>query len=149
LSAVVRQQCGLGLFSAFDRETLQRCGGGGGSGGGCHEADGSGNFAGPQGKQANFQSDEDSCEDHDQNGEQFKDPGNGEDFHSTQVQSVRFDDSLGLVTISGLGVSNGVPVTFLIVEQAATATAPAFYSIDLSDGYALAGYLVSGSVGLR
>jgi hypothetical protein len=149
LSALVRQQCGLGLFSAFDRETLQRCGGGGGGGGGCHEADGSGNFAGPQGKQANFQSDEDSCEDHDQNGEQFKDPGNSEDFHSTQVQSVRFDDSLGLVSISGLGISNGVPVTFLIVEQAATATAPAFYSIYLSDGYALVGNLLSGSIGLQ
>jgi hypothetical protein len=150
LSALVRQQCGLGLFSAFDRETLQRCGGGGGGGGGgCHEADGSGNFAGSQGKQANFQSDEDSCEDHDQNGEQFKDPGNGEDFHSTQVQSVRFDDSLGLVSISGLGVSNGLPVTFLIVEQAATATAAAFYSIYLSDGYALVGNLLSGSIGLQ
>jgi hypothetical protein len=121
LSAVVRQQCGLGLFSAFDRETLQRCGGGGGGGGGCHEAD----------------------------GEQMKDPGNGEDFHSTQVQSVQFDDSQSLVTISGLGVSNGLPVTFLIVEQAATATAPAFYSIYLSDGYALVGSLLSGSIGLK
>jgi hypothetical protein len=149
LSAVVRQQCGLGLFSSFDSETLARCSGGTGGGGGCHEADGSGNFSGPQGKQANFQSDEDSCEDGDQNGEQMKDPGSGEDFHSTQVQSVRFDDSLGLVTISGLGVSNGLPVTFLIVEQAATATAPAFYAIYLSDGYALVGNLLNGSIGLQ
>jgi hypothetical protein len=62
---------------------------------------------------------------------------------------VRFDDSLGLVSISGLGVSNGLPVTFLIVEQAATATAAAFYSIYLSDGYALVGNLLSGSIGLQ
>lgn len=149
LSAVVRQQCGLGLFSAFDRETLQRCGsGGGGGGGGCHEADGNGNFAGQQGNQANFQSDEDSCEDHDQNGEQLKDPGSSEDFHSTQILSTRFDDSTGTLTISGLGISNGVQVSFLIVEQAATPITQAFYSIDLSDGYALAGTLVSGSIGL-
>jgi hypothetical protein len=148
LSAVVRQQCGFGLFAKFDGETLQRCGTGGGGGGGCHEADGNGNFAGQQGRQANFQSDEDSCEDQDQNGEQFKDPGSGKEFHSTQVLSVRFDDSTGTVTISGLGLSNGLSVSFLIVEQAATPITQAFYSIDLSDGYALAGTLVNGSIGL-
>ncbi len=150
LSALVRQQCGLGLFSKFDSETFQRCGGTGGGGNGrCHEADGSGEFAGQQGSRPNFQSDEDACEDNDQNSEQMKDPSSGEDFHSTQVQSVQFDDSLGTVTISGLGISNGAPVTFLIVEQAATATTPAFYSIDLSDGYAFAGNLLDGSIGLH
>jgi hypothetical protein len=140
------------LFAALDAATAQRCGGtgaGGGGGGGCHPADANGNFSGPQGAQPNFQSDEDACEDHDQNGEQMKDPGAGEDFHSTQVQSVTFDDSLGTVTISGLGVSHGLPVTFLIVEQAATATTPAFYSINLSDGYALAGNLLTGTISLQ
>jgi hypothetical protein len=79
----------------------------------------------------------------------MKDPGSGEDFHSTQVQSVRFDDSIGTVTISGLGSSNGRPVAFVIVEQAATAASPAFYSINLSDGYALAGNLLTGGIQLR
>jgi hypothetical protein len=151
LSAVVRQQCGLGLFAAFDAETIQRCGsgGGGGGGGGCHPADGNGTFAGPQGSQPSFQSDEDSCEDGRPDGEQMKDPGSSEDFHSTQILSVRFDDSTGTVTISGLGISNGLSVSFLIVEQAATPISQAFYSIDLSDGYALAGTLLSGSVQLQ
>ena len=79
----------------------------------------------------------------------MKDPGSGEDFHSTQIQSVRFDDSIGTVAISGLGISNGLQVTFLIVEQAATATTPAFYNINLSDGYALAGNLMTGGVQLQ
>jgi hypothetical protein len=152
LSAVVRQQCGLGLFAAFDAETALRCGGnggGGGGGGGCHPADGNGTFAGPQGSQPSFQSDEDSCEDGRPDGEQMKDPGSGEDFHSTQILSLRFDDSTGTVTISGLGISNGLSVSFLIVEQAATPISQAFYSIDLSDGYALAGTLLSGSVQLQ
>jgi len=151
LSAVVRQQCGLGLFAAFDAETAQRCGGGGGGGGGggCHPADASGTFAGPQGSQPSFHSDEDSCEDGLPDGEQMKDPGSGEDFHSTQIQSKRFDDSLGTATITGIGVSNGRTVTFLIVEQAATATTPAFYNINLSDGYALAGNLLTGAVALQ
>jgi len=118
-------------------------------GGACHEADGNGSVQGERGGNASFQSDEDSCEDHDQNGEQMKDPGAGEDFHSTQVQSVQFDDSLGTVTIYGQGVSNGLPVLFLIVEQAATATTPALYSIELSDGYVNSGNLISGTITLH
>jgi hypothetical protein len=146
LSAVVRQQCGLGLFAAFDAEAAQRCGGGGGGGGGgCHPADGNGAFAGSQ----SFQSDEDSCEDGLPDGEQMKDPGSGEDFRSTQIQSKRFDDSLGTATITGVGVSNGRTVMFLIVEQAATPTTPAFYSINLSDGYALAGNVLTGGIHLQ
>ena len=152
LSAVVRQQCGTGLFAAFDAETAQRCGSGlgsGGGGGGSHPADASGTFAGPKGGQPTFQSDEDSYEDGLPDGEQMRDPGSSEDFHSTQIQSVRFDDSIGTFTISGLGVSNGLSVTFLIVEQSATVTTPAFYNINLSDGYALAGNLLTGSVQLQ
>jgi hypothetical protein len=61
---------------------------------------------------------------------------------------VQFDDSLGTVTITGDGVSNGLPVLFLIVEQAATATTPAVYSINLSDGYVNSGKLLAGSVTL-
>jgi hypothetical protein len=121
----------------------------GGGGGACHEADGNGSVQGKRGGNATFQSDEDSCEDHDQNGEQMKDPGAGEDFHSTQVQSVQFDDSLGTVSIYGQGVSNGLPVLFLIVEQAATATTPALYSIELSDGYVNSGSLTTGTITLH
>lgn len=121
----------------------------GGGGGGCHEADGNGNFQGARGGNASFQSDEDSCEDHDLNGEQMKDPGAAEDFHSTQVQSVQFDDSLGTATIYGQGLSNGLPMSFLIVEQAATPTAPAVYSIELTDGYVNSGQLLAGSITLQ
>jgi hypothetical protein len=53
------------------------------------------------------------------------------------------------MTVYGLGVSNGLPVSFLIVEQAATATTPAFYSIELSDGYALAGNVLTGAIQLQ
>jgi len=120
-----------------------------GEGGVCREADGNGSVQGKQGGTATFQSDEDGCKDGDTNGEQEKDPGAGEDFHSSQIRSVQFDDSLGTVTITGDGVSNGLPVLFLIVEQAATATTPAVYSISLSDGYALAGNLLTGTIQLQ
>jgi hypothetical protein len=79
----------------------------------------------------------------------MKDSGAGEDFHSTQDQSVKFDDSAGTVTLTGVGISNGLPVTFLIVEQAATAVTPAVYSIQLSDGYVNTGSLLSGTITLQ
>jgi hypothetical protein len=119
-----------------------------GGGGVCREADGSGSVQGKQGGNATFVSDEDGCIDGDQDGEQIKDPGAGEDFHSTQIRSVQFDDSLRTATITGDGVSNGLPVLFVIVEQAATATTPALYSIELSDGYVNSGKLLAGSVTL-
>jgi len=37
----------------------------------------------------------------------------------------------------------------LIVEQAATATTPALYSIELSDGYVNSGNLISGTITLH
>jgi hypothetical protein len=120
-----------------------------GGGGVCREADGSGSVQGKQGGNANFQSDEDGCKDGDQDGEQLHDPGAREDFRSTQIQSLQFDDSLHTVTIYGQGVSNGLPVLFLIVEQAATATTPALYSIELSDGYVNSGNLISGTITLH
>lgn len=115
----------------------------------CHEGDGGGQMQGHNGGNAQFQSDEDSCEDGDQNNEQMQDPGAHEDFHSTQVNSMQFDDGAGTMTITGVGVANGLPVTFLIVEQAATADLPAVYTIQLSDGYVNTGTLLSGSITLQ
>ena len=120
-----------------------------GGGGVCREGDGTGSVQGKQGGTASFRSDEDGCKDGDQNGEQFSDPRAKEDFRSTEVQSVQFDDSLGTMTVSGIGVSNGLPVLFLIVEQAATATTPALYSIELSDGYVNSASVTTGTITLH
>jgi len=120
----------------------------GGGGGACHEGDGQGDIQGKNAGTAHFQSDEDSCEDGDQNSEQIKDSGAGEDFRSTTVQSVQFDSALGTMTVYGLGVSNGVPVAFVIIEQAPTATSNGFYSVELSDGYVNSGPLLSGAITL-
>jgi hypothetical protein len=120
-----------------------------GGGGVCREADGTGSVQGKQGGNATFLSDEDGCKDGDQDGEEMHDPGAREDFRSTQIQSVQFDDALHTLTIYGQGVSNGLPVLFLVVEQAATVATPAVYSINLSDGYALVGNLLTGGIQLQ
>jgi hypothetical protein len=122
---------------------------GGGGGGGCHEGDSQGGIQGKSGGSASFQSDEDSCEDNDQDSEQMKDPGASTDFHSTSVQSVVFDDTVGTMTSYGQGLNNGKPVTFVIQETAANGLTPAIYSIQLSDGYTNSGTLLTGSVTLK
>jgi hypothetical protein len=53
------------------------------------------------------------------------------------------------MTLAGIGTSNGLPVTFLIVEQAATAATPALYTIQLSDGYINTGPLLTGTITLK
>ncbi|HYM50549.1 MAG TPA: hypothetical protein VET65_08230 [Candidatus Limnocylindrales bacterium] len=123
--------------------------GSGGGGTGNHEGDGNGNVQGENGGSASFQSDEDGAKDGDQNSEQLSDPGAHDSFHSTQIESVVFDGVLHTVTVTGEGVNQaGVAVAFVIVEQAATATAPAAYAVQLSDGYATGGPLLGGTVTL-
>ena len=116
---------------------------------GCQEGDGDGDINGRNGGTARFQSDEDGCMDGDQDGEQLTDSGGNEDFRSTEVRSVQHDDPAGTMTISGVGISNGLPVTFLSVKQAATLLTPALYTIQLSDGYINTGSLLTGSITLR
>lgn len=116
---------------------------------GCQEGDGDGAINGRNGGTARFHSDEDGCMDGDQDGEQFSDSGGNEDFRSTEVRSVQHDDAAGTMTVSGIGISNGLPVTFLIVEQAATLLTPALYTIQLSDGYTNTGSVLTGAITLR
>jgi hypothetical protein len=115
----------------------------------CQEGDSGGQIRGKNGGAASFQSDEDGCIDGDADGEQFKDTAANEDFHSTEVRSVQHDNTAGTMTVSGIGLSNGLPVTFLVVEQAASALTPALYTIQLSDGYINTGALLSGAIQLR
>ena len=114
----------------------------------CHEGDGDGSIRGKNGGSANFHSDEDSCDDGAQDGEQFNDPDAGENFYSTLTQSVVYDDVVGAVSITGQGVANGTPVTFTILETEATALTTARYAITLSDGYVSAGDLLTGLIRL-
>jgi hypothetical protein len=49
-----------------------------------------------------------------------QDPGGGADFHSTQVQSVAFDDVAHSVSVTGLGTDHGLPVVFVMVADDST-----------------------------
>src|SRR5205823_5821059 len=124
-------------------------GAGQGGGGACHEADGDGHIAGERSGTAHFHFDADACEgDGDVEGVDAKDPGSNMDFHSTQFLSVAFDDVVHTMTIVGIGVNNGVPVTFTAVAVDNGATALDTFSLTLSDGYTNAGNLLDGAITL-
>jgi hypothetical protein len=123
-------------------------GAGGGTGGGCRSADGNGDVPGNNGGKAPFNFHEDSCNQQPES-ESFSDPNSGTDFHSTQVNSVSYDDVAHTVTIAGLGTNNGLPVAFTIVGVDSTLVQPGLFSITLSDGYSNSGNLLDGSITLH
>jgi hypothetical protein len=119
------------------------------SGGGCHEGDGDGTLQGRGQSQAHFHFDQDQCEDGDSPTVEHQDSNTGTDFHSTQIQSVTFDDRTGSVAIAGLGVDNGKSVAFLVTAVDNGALPLDLYSITLSDGYNLTGAPLTGTIQLH
>jgi hypothetical protein len=114
----------------------------------CHEADGEGDVSDGRGGKAHMRFDEDGCEDGNPESIQESDSSTGDNFQSDKVSSVMFNDALSNVTVLGSGTHNGNPVTFTLVAVNGAAGAGA-YSLILSDGYAVNGTLLSGSIQLQ
>ena len=136
------------------------CAGGGDGGGGCHEGDSTGHVTGKSGGQASFNDDGDECEDSQSGADADDAPGSdnhveakdgsaGMDFHSTQVVGVVFDTVAHSMTTYGVGLDNGVPVTFTAVSVDKGSLALDTFSLVLSDGYANLGPLLDGVVQIQ
>jgi hypothetical protein len=118
--------------------------------GACHPGDVDGDMQGVRpGSTAHAHLDADSCADNEQDGATFQDPSSGIDFSSTQLTSIIVNESKRSVTLVGIGIDAGHPVTFTIVGIEGTAATPSWLSITLGDGYTDAGYLSNGSVLLQ
>ena len=124
----------------------------------CTESDGEGDFQDQHGQHGNVQMDNDNCEEsgHGGNGDSGQgdrvdssNRGDGKDFHSTYIESSNFDAAASTVTISGVGTSNGVPVAFPLVALETGIASPGWISLVFSDGYAIAGNLLNGSITLH
>ena len=120
----------------------------------CQENDGDGDFEGNHGH-GHFHHDLDKCEDGDQDEVSSEDRGDGQDFQSTWIQSVQLEKSVQLdevtrtVTVIGLGISDGLPVSFTYVAIEPGLTTPGWVSFTFSDGFTNAGPLTSGSIVLH
>ncbi|HXM93602.1 MAG TPA: hypothetical protein VOA64_04995 [Candidatus Dormibacteraeota bacterium] len=115
--------------------------------GSCHQADGEGDEPGKNGGSAHFRIHENDCNRQGDSAD-FSDPNSGTDFHSTQVNSVAYDDVAHTMTIAGLGTNNGLPVVFTIVAADSSLVPPGLFSITLSNGYSNSGRLLGGSIKL-
>jgi hypothetical protein len=115
----------------------------------CHEADGDGTVNGRDSGSAHFHFDQDPCEgDGDAQSVDEQDPGSGTDFHSTSITAATFDDIAHTVTIVGEGTTAGRPVSFTMLGVD-NGLLPGVFGLVLSDGYAVSGPLLSGSIQLR
>lgn len=144
-TSIATQLTGPGIFGGG---TGTGTGGGGGTGGICREGDGGGDMQSAKAGTANASFDADTCEDGDANQVRASDPGAGEDFKSTQVQSVQYDDVARSITLFGVGLSNGKVVNFQMVAVNNGAL-PGTVFLTLDDGYTLSGTLINGSVTLN
>jgi hypothetical protein len=118
---------------------IQQCG---------HSADGSGDEAGHKSGKASFHIHHDDCNQQAES-EDFSDPDSGVNFHSTQVNSVTYDDLTQSITITGVGTDNSSPVAFTIVAVDSSLLPPGLFTITLSDGYTNTGNLLDGSITLH
>ena len=114
----------------------------------CHPADGDGTVNGRNGGNAHFHFDRDACEgDGATESVDEQDPASGTDFHSTSITAATFDDVTHTVTFVGDGTNAGHPVSFTMVGID-NGVLPGVFNLALSDGYAVSGTLLSGSIQL-
>jgi hypothetical protein len=114
----------------------------------CHAGDGDGDVSDGRGGKAHMHVDEDACEDGIPESVQESDSTTGDRFQATRVKAVTFNDALANLTILGSGTHNGAPVTFTLVAVNGAAGIGSA-SLTLSDGYAVSGTLLTGSIQLQ
>ena len=71
------------------------------------------------------------CLDGDQDNVQSTNRGDGRDFQSTRIDSVRIDNIARSITLTGAGVSRGLPVTFVFVAIETGPTTPGLGQLHL------------------
>jgi hypothetical protein len=114
----------------------------------CHEGDGDGDISDGRGGKAHIHFDQDACEDANPESIQERDSSTGDNFQSNSVTAISFNDALSNVTIAGTGTHNGNPVTFTLIAVNGGAGIGAATLI-LSDGYAVSGTMLNGSIQLQ
>jgi hypothetical protein len=124
----------------------------------CKEADGNGDFHSKDGRHGDVKFDNDKCEESGAGGNGESDQGDsvdsnnrgdGQDFHSTNIESTQFDAIAGAVTITGVGTTNGVPVAFTLIAVGNSLTSLGSVTMVFSDGYSISGDLIDGSIALN
>lgn len=117
----------------------------------CRTHDGDGDVEGKDSGKAHFHSHAKSCEGQEtqQEGDvEHTDVGSGANFKSTSIAAETFsvEEESQTLTMVGTGTDNGLPVGFTMVAVDNGGLAPSVYSLTLTDGYAVTGTLLDGSL---
>ena len=121
----------------------------------CHEGDGEGDFErNDHNGQTHGHFHGKSCENQPGSGEgdvEHSDANTGTNFQSTSITAANFsfDEDTQTLTLIGSGTDNGLPVEFTMVAVDSNGVVPGAYSLVLSDGYASAGSLLTGSLSVQ
>jgi hypothetical protein len=122
---------------------------------GCDKADGDGDAQDKSsGKKSHFHFHKrSSCDDPNdkENDNVESDDDSGSHFQSSSVNSSTYSiqDSSQVITLTGTGTHNGLPVSFTMVGVNYGDVAPGIFQITLTDGYVFNGILLDGSINIQ
>jgi len=122
---------------------------------GCDKGDGDGDAQDKSsGKKSHFHFHKrSSCDDPNdkENDNVESDDDSGSHFQSSSVNSSTYSiqDSSQVITLTGTGVHNGLPVSFTMVGVNYGDVAPGIFQITLTDGYVFNGLLLDGSINIQ
>jgi Beta-propeller repeat len=122
---------------------------------GCHKGDGDGDAQDKSsGKKSHFhfhkRSDCDDPNDKENDNVESNDDS-GSNFQSSSVNSSTYSiqDSSQVITLTGTGTHNGLPVSFTMVGVNYGDVAPGIFQITLTDGYVFNGLLLDGNINIQ
>ncbi len=116
-----------------------------------HHGHGDGDVDDGHGRHGHSHFDKDGCDKRDDDDVEHDDDAEGHHFKSTSVDSAAYSPADGgrMLTMTGTGLDNGLPVGFTLIVVDLDDVAPATYSIVLTNGYVFVGEFVSGIVNVQ
>jgi hypothetical protein len=112
-----------------------------------HHGDGDGDVEDGHGGHGHGSFHKSGCDKNDGDSVRHDDDQAGHHFQSTSVDAAEYSSASGgqMITVTGTGLDNGLPVEFTMVAVDNGILLPATYSIVLTNGYSFVGAFVAGS----
>jgi hypothetical protein len=116
-----------------------------------HRADGDGDVEDGKGRHGHSHFHKESCDKRDGDDVEHDDDEQGHHFKSTSVDLAEYITAADgrKVTITGVGLDNGLPVGFTLIVVDHDGALPAVYTIILTNGYSFVGEFVQGIVSVQ
>jgi hypothetical protein len=112
-----------------------------------HHGDGDGDVNDKAGGRGHSHFHKEGCDKRDDDKVEHDDDDHGHHFKSSSVDSADYSTANGRsLTMTGMGLDNGIPVAFTMVAVDDDGVVPGTYSLVLSNGYVFVGEFVNGTL---